>query len=228
MTIIEALRELLSDKVISQNGVTEVVLEESDSLAILKKLTLTDLTSQMLIVHIDKGRKIYFGKSRKDKGCAVMSPLFKTEGCLDHNCGCDAVLIHALNSEELQLFYIELKSNSPSGFEKQFQSSKCFFRYLQFVTEEFKNKEYKSKASGRDFCLPQLVIKEEYYVVFHTDPANQKRSLNKQSTRPKHPDKPNSPQEPCRFVVLNGERVRFTQILNRLFGMTDNSGKVSN
>src|SRR5258708_3678097 len=130
MTIIKALQELLSCKTVNGNTASQAILEESDPSAKLQKITLSELKAGMLIMHIDDGRKVFHGQANKKKTAAVcMSPLFRRDGAYDHNCGCDAVLLRVPNENDpdCEIFYIELKSDSPSGFAGQFRSTKCFF-----------------------------------------------------------------------------------------------------
>lgn len=200
MTLIQAIEELLSCKSVSGNTASDAILKESDALAILQKLTLTDLKAGMLVLHIDEGRKVFPEKAAGDKPVAVcMSPLFNTAGIHDYNRGCDAVLVKVSREndrEVCKLLYIELKSHKPAGFAGQFRSTRCFFRYVKALIEEFWELE--------------MNITSERFVVFHTD-ASGNRTRGKQPTRFSS-NNANSPEEPQRYVVRNNDIVRCTEL----------------
>ena len=200
MTIIEALQELLSCKAVNGNTASHAILEENDPLAKLQKITLSELKPGMLVLHIDNGRKVLYEQAKKQKIAAVcMSPLFRTDGIREHNCGCDAVVVRIPNANkpDCELIYIELKSDAPSGFAGQFRSTWCFFRYIQTLLKVLWEVE--------------MSITKERYVVFHTDTQNSRPSLGKQPPR-FSPKGANSPYEPEKYIVKNLDTIHCNQL----------------
>lgn len=192
MTIVKALLELLSCKSFNGHSVTHGHLEEQNE-SKLKKLTITNLRPGMLILHIDEGRKITYSCAGQDKTAAVgMSPLFCNEGQHDCQRGCDAVLIRELDGFECEIFYLELKSDTPSGFAGQFRSTRCFFQYVRVLLKEFWQIDMK--------------ITRERFIVFHTDTRNARPIIGKQPTR-RSPASANRPEEPVRYIVRDREEV---------------------
>ena len=185
---LDALRALLGCIQADGAYVSDAILEEKNE-AKLKKLTISQLTPGMLLLATDEGRK-------RDKAAACMSPLFKSDGAYDQNRACDAVLLRKA-SDGLQVCYIELKSDSPSGYEGQFKSTHCFIRYLAALSEKL--------------CGWPVHISRERYVVFHTDSSNAGRRGMKQLTRFK-PQSANTPTSPDMFCVRDGDAVRCTEI----------------
>ena len=201
MTIIEALQELLSCEMVNGSQASEAILKENDPLAKLRKITLSELKPGILVLHIDNGRKVLYQQAGRQKTAAVcMSPLFNTDGANDHNCSCDAVLIHVpdKNSADCELFYIELKSDAPSGFAGQFRSTWCFFRYVQTLLKEFWDVE--------------MNIIRERYIVYHTDTQNARPGPGKRPSRPS-PKSANRPEEPVKFIVRDRETRRCTEFI---------------
>lgn len=184
---LEALRALLGCIQADGAQVSDVLLEERNE-AKLKKLTISALSPGMLLLATDEGRK-------RDKAPACMSPLFKDDGVYDQNRACDAVLLRK-TSDGLQICYIELKSDSPSGYEGQFASTRCFMRYLAALSDTL--------------CACPVHISRERYVVFHTDSADGRRRGRKERTRFK-PQSANTPSAPDMFCVRDGDTVRCTE-----------------
>lgn len=184
---LEALRALLGCIQADGAQVSDAILEERNE-AKLKKLTISALAPGMLLLATDEGRK-------RDKAPACMSPLFKDDGAYDQNRACDAVLLRKA-SDGLQVCYIELKSDSPSGYEGQFLSTHCFMRYLAVLSDKL--------------CGYPIRISRERYVVFHTDTSGKRPFGRKQKTRFK-PQSANTPTSPDMFCVGNGETVRFSE-----------------
>ena len=107
MSVVDALVKLLSCGMVNGRSQSHVRLTEEDPSAKLRSLTLENLQQGMLVMHIDRGRKIL----HRGKVVAVcMSPLFKATGASDHNCSCDAVLLHEKANGECEIFYIDLTS----------------------------------------------------------------------------------------------------------------------
>jgi hypothetical protein len=162
-------------------------LEEKQE-AKLKKIHLKNLTPGMLLLAVDEGRKL-------DKA-VCMSPLFATDGVHDQNRACDFVLLRQ-SLEGLEVFYIEMKSDNPSGCEGQFKSTHCFMHYLVDLANKL--------------CSAQVKITRERYVVFHTDSSNSSIRGRKQKTRFK-PQSANKADTPDMYCVRNDETVRCTAI----------------
>lgn len=184
---LDALRGLLGCIQADGTHVSDAILEEKNE-AKLRKLTISELMPGMLLLATDEGRK-------RDKIPACMSPLFKDDGVYDQNRACDAILLRKA-SDGLHLCYIELKSDSPSGYEGQFESTHCFMRYVAALSEKL--------------CGYKLHISRERYVVFHTDSSGARRRGLKERTRFK-PTSANKPASPAMFCVQNGDKVRFTE-----------------
>jgi hypothetical protein len=182
-----ALHALLGCVHADGTKVSAAILEEKD-MAKLKKLTISELKPGMLLLTTDEGRK-------REKGAACMSPLFKEDGTFDQNRACDAVLLRKAD-DGLHVCYIELKSDSPSGYEGQFVSTYCFMRYL--------------KALSENLCGCPLNIVRERYVVFHTD-SSSKRSRGKKQKMRFHPLSANTAKSPDMFCVADGDSVRWTE-----------------
>lgn len=183
---LDALRSLLGCIEADGAQVSDVILEERNE-AKLKKLTISELAPGMLLLATDEGRK-------RDRATACMSPLFKDDGAYDQNRACDAVLLRKAD-DGLHVCYIELKSDSPSGYEGQFKSTLCFMRYVAALSEKL--------------CGRPLHISRERYVVFHTDSSNAGRHGLKLRTRFK-PQSANTPTAPDMFCVRDGDTVRCT------------------
>jgi hypothetical protein len=184
---LDAIKAILSCVQADGNHVTDVILEEKQE-AKLKKLIISDLVPGMLLLATDEGRK-------REKASACMSPLFSTDGKLDQNRACDAVLLRKTQNG-YEACYIELKSDAPSGYEGQFKSTQCFLRYLSELTLKL--------------CGHELNIDRERFVVFHTDSKNGSRRGMKQKTR-FTPRSANSATSPDKFCVRNGETVRYSE-----------------
>ena len=190
---IEALKAILSCVHSDGNSKTDAYIEENNE-AKLKKLCLSELTPGMLLLATDKGRN-FDNEGRKLGKHACMSPLFKQDGKFDQNRACDAVLVRKV-SAGCELFYIELKSDNPSGFAGQFKSTQAFMSYALNLVNSF--------------CGIRLKIIRERFVVFHTDSKNATRRGKKQKTR-FAPKDANTAESPIKFCVRNSDTVRCTE-----------------
>jgi len=184
---LDAIKALTSCLQADGSQVSHVILEEKDPKAKLKKLTISDLDSNVVVLATDEGRK------RNQVAC--MSPLFSDDGKYDQNRACDAVFIRK-SDDGYQVCYVDLKSDSPSGFEGQFKSTQCFIGYVCALSDKL--------------CQQPLKIIRERYVVFHTDSSDAKRYGTKTRTRFSSNDA-NSPSSPKKFCVKNGDSVRFSE-----------------
>lgn len=181
------VRALLSCIQADGAHVSSAYIEEKQE-AKLKKIHLTELTPGMLLLAVDEGRKL--------ERAVCMSPLFSIDGVYDQNRACDSVLLRQ-GSEGLEVYYIEMKSDSPSGYVGQFKSTHCFMHYLVDL--------------ANTLCNVEVKITRERYVVFHTDSSNSSVRGRKQKTRFK-PQSANKADTPDMYCVRNGDTVRCTEI----------------
>jgi len=80
---LEAIKVLLSCVQADSSHVSHVIVEEKQTEAKLKKLTISELAPGVIVLATDEGRK------RTPLVC--MSPLFADDGKYDQNRACDAV-----------------------------------------------------------------------------------------------------------------------------------------
>lgn len=184
---IDALKLLLSCVQANSAHASHVIIEEKQKEAKLKKLTISELNPDVIVLSTDEGRK------RSQLVC--MSPLFSDDGVYDQNRACDAVFIRK-SEQGYQVCYVELKSDSPNGYEGQFKSTQCFIGYVCALSDRL--------------CQQPIAIIRERYVVFHTDSSNVKRYGKKTKTR-FSPNDANAPSSPTKFCVRNGDTVRFSE-----------------
>lgn len=196
--IINTLKEILKENIIIADGNqhSHAILKEEDESAKLKKLTLKDLTQNMLVITPDKGRKVIDKKNKTIATC--MSPLFKATDKFEINRACDGLLLKENDNGHCDIVYIELKSDKPSGYEGQFKNTRCFMRYL--------------KELLKDICQQEMQIASERFVVFHTDKENAHLTLQKRGTRPS-PKKANQPDNPDKHPVRDNSEIAIFQIL---------------
>lgn len=185
---LDAIKALLS--CVQADGIKDyhVNLEEKNENAKLKKLTVSGLEKGIIVLATDEGRKT-------DKFPVCMSPLFSVDGKYDQNRACDAVFIKKMD-DGYHVCYVELKSDSPSGYETQFKSTKCFINYVCELSE--------------NLCEQPIKITRERYVVFHTDSKNAKHSGKKIKTR-FSPLDANTASTPDKICVHNKQEKRLTE-----------------
>ncbi len=195
MSVLEALKQIIKSDAILCDGRQHchAILEEKNE-AKLKKLTLSDLTAHHLVIGLDDARKLVC-----DTRLACMSPVFSTTSDYDMNRACDALLIEEKEQGKCKVTYIELKSDSPSGFVNQFISSSCFIFYLKEILIKL--------------CNVDVEIITEKFLIFHTDPNDGKPSLRKTSTTKKNiPANAHSAQNPKKIIVRNNETKNIMEI----------------
>jgi hypothetical protein len=107
---------------------SHVLIKELDALAKLKKVTLEAPTGDWFSFDPDKGRLI--GRD------VVMSPLLSVGKSHDHHRACDCV-VFVRRAGKLTVLYIDLKSGSQKGYERQFKSTRQFVRYALGLLAEF-------------------------------------------------------------------------------------------
>ena len=149
---LEALRALLGCILADGARVSDAILEERNE-AKLKKLTISELAPGMLLLATDEGRK-------RDKAPPCMSPLFKDDGVFAQNRACDAVLVRKAD-DGLQVYYIELKSDSPSGYEGQFVSTQCFMRYVEVWPKSSVAARSGFHGSATSFFIPTVLTDDD-------------------------------------------------------------------
>jgi hypothetical protein len=181
---LDVIRAILSCVQADGRHVSDVILEEKQE-AKLKKVTVSDLCPQVLVLAMDEGRK-------RNQTAACMSPLFSDDGMYDQNRACDAVFLR-LTEDGFQVCYIELKSDAPSGYEGQFKSTQCFIKYISALSESL--------------CDTPMKVIRERFVVFHTDSSGVKPLGKKQKTQFK-PSSANTPKSPDMHIVRNEDTVR--------------------
>jgi len=184
---LEVIKVLLSCVQADSSHDSHVIVEEKQKEAKLKKLIISELEPDVIVLATDEGRK------RNSLVC--MSPLFADDGKYDQNRACDAVFIRKVE-DGYQICYVELKSDSPSGYEGQFKSTQCFMGYVRALSESL--------------CQQPINFTRERYVVFHTDSKNAKNYGVKSKTR-FSPNDANAPSSPKKFCVRNGDTVRFSE-----------------
>lgn len=134
-----------------------VLIEETDRMAKLKKVTLTAPGGDWFSFNPDTGR----GKPPK------MSPLLAIGAVHNHHRACDCVVI--VNHEgKLTALYVDLKSSNPNGYSNQFKSTRQFVRYALSLLEEFHG--------------VKLILGEERFVVLY---GGKQAPLHKTTTVPK-------------------------------------------
>jgi hypothetical protein len=183
---LEKLKDSLS--CVTCNGVqhTHIQLEEHDTSANLRKITLFAGGGDWFCFTPDKGNKC----KRLDKktNLVLMPPLLTIGDSHDHHCACDAVIL-VQREGKLSVLYIEMKSSSkPKGYSKQFKSTRQFVRYALGLLLEFHGLELK--------------IAEERYILFHggkTPLLNKRPTVHKTEkigkTQPEHPFKRQVPDK---------------------------------
>lgn len=135
---------------------THILIEETDRLAKLKKVTLSAPNGDWFSFEPDKGR----GKTAK------MSPLLATGPEHNHHRACDSVIV-VCKQRKLHVLYIDLKSGNPEGYSGQFKSTRQFMRYALGLLDEF-------------YGEPLPIVKERYVVLY----GGKKPFLDKKTTVP--------------------------------------------
>jgi hypothetical protein len=148
---------------------THILIEETDALAKLKKVTLKAPNGDWFAFSPDNGR----GKE------AQMSPLLAVGKDHEHHRACDCV-VFIIKDAQCIVLYLDLKSANPRGFAGQFKSTRQFARYALGLLEEFHGKK-------------MTIAKERYIVLYGGQPM----SLHKTTTASENLEignsKPNGP-----------------------------------
>lgn len=171
---------------------SHAVIEEKDDSAKLKKITISDLEKDCLAIGLDEARNIKNG----NKTSKIMAPMFRETNDCVHNKACDALVFKEKSTTELDVFYIDLKSDKPTGFAEQFNSSRCFVRYIEAILQ--------------NLCNLEIKIGKERYIILHTDSSGKRKSLSKRPTGKKI--QVNTPEDPKKVVVLNNDTISFKNL----------------
>jgi hypothetical protein len=166
---------------------THIMIEETDRLAALKKVTLSAPNGDWFSFAPDKGR----GRA------AQMSPLLATGPGHDHHRACDSVIM-VCKQGRLQVLYIDLKSENPKGYAGQFKSTRQFVGYVLGLLKEF---------HGETFTGP-----EERYVILY---GGKKPLLDKKPTVPQTKKIGRTrPDAAFKREVANGARLFLKEFLD--------------
>lgn len=161
---LEKLKESLS--CVTYNGAqhNHILIEEIDTAASLKKVTLHAPTGDWFSFNPDEGRKCR--RLDRKSNLVLMSPLLAV-GDHDHHCACDAVIV-VRHENQIKVVYIDLKSGNPKRYAKQFKSTRQFVRYAFSLLAEL----HEQKST----------IAEERYIILY---GGKGQLLNKTTTVPK-------------------------------------------
>lgn len=165
---------------------THVLINETDSAAKLKKVTLLAPTGDWFSFDPDKGR----GKA------AQMSPLLAKGAAHDHHRACDCVVL-VNRGGQLTALYVDLKSGNPVGYSGQFKSTRQFMRYALGLLEEFHG--------------TRITLADERFVVLHGG----KPPLIKKTTTVPKPSKigRTQPDKPHKREVSNPAQLYLKELL---------------
>ena len=166
---------------------SDILIEENDVQAKLKKATIWAGNGDWFAFNPDKGR----GKQ------ALMSPLLATGGEHDHHRACDCVVV-ICRDNRLQVLYVDLKSGNPTGYAMQFKSTRQFLRYALELLKEFHSSPLK--------------LEREQYVILHG--GDRPPSIRKTTTVPKL-DKisKTQPDQAYKREVPNGARLFLRELI---------------
>lgn len=166
---------------------TDVLIEESDALAKLKKAKIKAGTGDWFAFCPDKGR----GKKE------LMSPLLACGREHDHHRACDCVII-LCRGQRLTIVYVDLKSGNPSGYAGQFKSTRQFVRYAIGLLKEF-------------YASPLEVEREQYVILYG---GEKPLSIRKTVTAPKlEKISRTQPDRAYKREIPNGARLYLRELL---------------
>lgn len=165
---------------------THILIEETDALAKLKKVTLKLPGGNWFAFAPDKGR----GKA------AQMSPLLAVGNRHEHHRACDCV-IFLVQNKQCRVIYLDLKSGNPVGYAGQFKSTRQFTRYVLGLLEEFHGEK--------------ITLAEERYIVLW---GGETTSMNKTPTVMQNSKAGASqPDKAFKREVLNGASLWLKEFL---------------
>ncbi len=189
---LDYLMRSLSCVLFDGNKDHEALIQELDSSAKLKSITIEMGKGDWFVFSPDEGRKCK-RIDQQAKNIVVMSPLLTIQNSFNHHRACDAV-IFIKKENRLIVLYLELKSNKITGYKAQFQSTRQFVRYLIGLYEEFEG--------------GNLPIYEERYIVFHT------KNINKRTTAIKgNKIKETTPDYPYKRAISDGGSLYLNELI---------------
>lgn len=193
--IISSLKEIFKKEAILCIGSnsSHAIIEEKEADSKIEKITISDLDKEYLVIGLDEARNV----NRNGKKSKIMSALFNVTDKCTHNKACDALIFREKHPNKLEVFYIELKSDKPTGFEEQFKSSMCFIKYIEAIL--------------KNLCNIDINIINESFTILHTDSTGKNKSINKSSTRWKHPK--TNPKDPNKIIVKKIDKVSIKKII---------------
>lgn len=183
---LDSLRDSLSCCTYRGDQHTHVLIQENDSLAKITKVTLLAPNGDWFSFDPDSGR----GPIK------VMSPLLSKGAAHQHHRACDCV-VFVLSGQNLTALYIDLKSDSPSGYAGQFKSTRQFVRYALSLLEKFHGHK--------------ITLKKERFIILY---SGKKQLLHKTTTVPAPAATlPTTPQKPHKKTVTNGCTLYLKELL---------------
>lgn len=166
---------------------TDVLIEESDASAKLKKARVQTGAGNWFAFCPDKGR----GER------ALMSPLLACGREHDHHRACDCVIVLCRNNR-LTVLYVDMKSGNPVGYAGQFKSTRQFLRYALELLKEF-------------HTSPLEVEREQYVILYGGDRA---LPIRKTVTAPKlEKIGRTQPDKAYKREIPNGARLYLRELL---------------
>ena len=184
---LQRLRNALACCTYSGAQHSDVLIEETDVLAKLRKVRLQIGSGDWFSFCPDKGRD---EKSR-------MSALLSTGKGHDHHRACDCVVV-ICREMQLTVLYVDLKSGNPVGYAGQFKSTRQFVRYVLGLLEEF-------------YGSPLQIEREQYVILYGGDKS---LPLSKTTTVPKlDKAKSTQPDQAYKRAVPNGARLYARELL---------------
>lgn len=166
---------------------SDVLVEETDTLAKLRKVKLQVGTGDWFAFCPDKGRGVG----------DLMSALLATGRVHDHHRACDCVVV-VCRGTQLTVLYVDLKSGNPSGYAGQFKSTRQFVRYALGLLEEFH--------------VSPLRLEREHYVVLHG--GARPLPIQKKTTVPKLVKTEKTlPDQAYKLEVPNGASLYLRELL---------------
>lgn len=177
-----------SSCILKHKSYSDAILSENGKEAKLKKIYIKDIKeNNVVILHTDKS-------GLNEEGHKI-SNLFSIQK-YGHNKSCDYVLIKKISEQEFEIYYIDLKSDKPTGFENQFKSTKCFINYIKSLIEIFSSKK--------------IVFTKERFILFTTlKPRNTTNIFNKNNI-----EMGREISNPRKIPVTNKQEILYSRLIN--------------
>jgi hypothetical protein len=141
------IRDILEIK-ISKDSMVRIIEDGIDGT--LKEITIIEMPDNVFVFSLDTNSK----ETTKE----IRNLLFNKQKKHIHT-GCDAILLHQLNDEEVCFYFIEVKSSrpQPKDYEIQMINSLLFVNYVTNWIETFeKDFDYKIHIEFRLFYLQKM------------------------------------------------------------------------